>query len=82
MLVITGKKGEYVVAGSRWCAVWRLVCLACLLAVVLPVFPEKHYAFTPIGASQGLSSNKEKYEHIRQEKNLSRQELSRNDLAD
>lgn len=58
MLVITGKKGECVVAGSRWCAVWRLVCLACLLAVVLPVFPEKHYAFTPIGASQGLSSNK------------------------
>ena len=58
MLVITGKKGGCVVASSRWCAVWRLVCLACLLAVVLPVFPEKHYAFTPIGASQGLSSNK------------------------
>ena len=55
---MAGKKGGYVVAGSRWCAVWRLVCLACLLAVALPVFPEKHYAFTPIGASQGLSSNK------------------------
>ncbi len=31
---------------------------------------------------RGGLATKEKYEHIRQEKNLSRQELSRNDLAD
>lgn len=31
---------------------------------------------------RGGLATKEKYEHIRQEKNLSRQELSRNNLAD
>ena len=31
---------------------------------------------------RGGLATKETYEHIRQEKNLSRQELSRNDLAD
>lgn len=31
---------------------------------------------------RGGLATKEKYEHIRQEKNLSRQELSRNDLTD
>lgn len=31
---------------------------------------------------RGGLATKEKYEHIRQEKNLSRQELSRNDLVD
>lgn len=55
---MTGQKRGCKVTGSGWCAVWRLVCLACWLMVALPVFSENHYAFTPIGASQGLSSNK------------------------
>lgn len=55
---MTGQKRGCKVRGSGWCAVWRLVCLACWLMVALPVFSENHYAFTPIDASQGLSSNK------------------------
>ncbi len=44
---------------SRICyAAQTFVCLLCLFASVMPSFPVEHYVFTPVDATQGLSSSK------------------------
>ena len=44
--------------GKKNTVILRLLLLLWIFAAAEPVFSEKHYVFTPLDASQGLSGNK------------------------